>query len=121
MASIRLAAWPPMMSLIRYHHLSASMGLVSTPTSTTVPALGCVEVVQSIVGAPASPALAASSLALCLYRFGIMLAANALARHYWPHMPVATAYEQLMQICCCVMRSAATDPSIEADPDPAQN
>jgi hypothetical protein len=81
-------------------------GFGFSPTSTTVPALGCLEVVQSIAGAPASPALAASSHALCLYRFGIMLAANALARHYWPHMPVATAYEQSL-----ARQLAATQPT----------
>lgn len=81
-------------------------GFGFSPTSTTVPALGCVEIVQSIVGVPASPALAASSHALCLYRFGVMLAANALARHYWPHMQVANAYEQSL-----ARQIAATQPT----------
>jgi hypothetical protein len=81
-------------------------GFGFSPTSTAVPALGCVEIVQSIVGAPASPAHASSSHALCLYRFGVMLAVNALARHYWPHMPVANTYEQSL-----ARQIAATQPT----------
>lgn len=33
-------------------------------------------------------------VAYCLHRFGVFLAANAVAHHYWPNMPVANAYEQ---------------------------
>ena len=36
----------------------------------------------------------AQPYALCLYRFGIFLAANPLAHKYWPHMQVATQNEQ---------------------------
>jgi len=32
--------------------------------------------------------------AYCLYRFGVLLAANAQAHRYWPNMPVVDAYEQ---------------------------
>lgn len=33
-------------------------------------------------------------VAYCLHRFGVFLAANAVAHRYWPNMPVADAYEQ---------------------------
>ena len=33
-------------------------------------------------------------VAYCLYRFGVLLAANALAHRYWPDLPMADAYEQ---------------------------
>ncbi len=43
---------------------------------------------QSLASVEAQPS------ALCLYRFGIFLAANSLAHTYWPHMQVATENEQ---------------------------
>ena len=81
---------PPPVGLDGYGFSSAA---------TTVSALGCVEIVQPTAAAPSAPApssFASPPQALCLYRFGIILAANALAHHYWPHMPIANAYEQLL-------------------------
>ncbi len=73
--------------------------------STKVSALGCVEIVQATAANPSSSVPASPPQALCLYRFGVMLAANALAHRYWPHMPVATAYEQSL-----AKRLVATQP-----------
>ena len=47
-----------------------------------------VTIPQSLASVEAQP------YALCLYRFGIFLAANPLAHEYWPHMQVATQSEQ---------------------------
>jgi len=33
-------------------------------------------------------------MAYCLYRFGVLLAANDEAHRLWPYLPVADAYEQ---------------------------
>ncbi|HVB23503.1 MAG TPA: hypothetical protein VNG51_16315 [Ktedonobacteraceae bacterium] len=60
----------------------------------TVPADGCLEVVQSTAANPSSSVPVSPPQALCLYRFGLMLAANALAHHYWPSIPLANPYEQ---------------------------
>src|SRR5579875_2467753 len=53
---------------------------------------GCVAVIvpqnQSVPPASAPP------VAYCLYRFGVLLAANDVAHRYWPNLPVADAYEQ---------------------------
>ena len=54
-------------------------------------AASCLNVVtmqQSLASVEAQP------YALCLYRFGVFLAANGLARTYWPSMQVATEDEQ---------------------------
>ena len=80
-----------------FSEVSPPVGLNSfgfSPVSTTVPALGCVEIVEPTAANPSAPAPVSSPQALCLYRFGIMLAANTTAHHYWPHMLVASAYEQ---------------------------
>lgn len=53
---------------------------------------GCVAVIvpqQQTVPPASTP-----QVAYCLYRFGVLLAANALAHRYWPDLPVADAYEQ---------------------------
>lgn len=63
-------------------------------TSATVPAAGCVASVQPTAASPSASVPGSSPQAFCLYRFGIMLAANALAHRYWPHIPVANPYEQ---------------------------
>src|SRR5579872_3836858 len=63
-------------------------------TSATVPAAGCVAIVQPTAASPSSSVPAPSPQAYCLYRFGILLAANPLAHRYWPHIPVANPYEQ---------------------------
>lgn len=35
-----------------------------------------------------------NQVAYCLHRFGVLLAANALAHHLWPFLPMADSYEQ---------------------------
>jgi hypothetical protein len=40
------------------------------------------------------PPASTPPVAYCLYRFGVLLAANTLAHRYWPDLPVADAYEQ---------------------------
>ena len=50
--------------------------------------LNVVTIQQNLTSAEGQP------YALCLYRFGIFLAANALAHTYWPYMQVATQEEQ---------------------------
>ncbi len=54
----------------------------------TASCLNVVTMQQSLTSVEAQP------YALCLYRFGIFLAANQLAHRYWPHMQVATEAEQ---------------------------
>lgn len=62
--------------------------------AAAIPAAGCVESVQSTASSPSSSVPVSPPQALCLYRFGILLAANALAHHYWPSMLLANTYEQ---------------------------
>ena len=62
-----------------------------------VPAQGCLAIgvpytIATITGVISSSTL--STVALCLYRFGVYLAANAVAHRLWPSMPTADAYEQ---------------------------
>ncbi len=52
----------------------------------TDPAAGCLGVVT-----PDDPQ---QSVAYCLYRFGVLLAANNAAHRYFPDLPLADAYEQ---------------------------
>lgn len=42
----------------------------------------------------ATPITAPQRVASGLYRFGVLLAVDATAHHYWPDLPVASAYEQ---------------------------
>lgn len=69
-------------------------GFSASPAA--IPADGCLEVVQSTAANPSSSVPSSPPLALCFYRFGIMLAANALAHRYWPSMPLANPYEQAL-------------------------
>jgi hypothetical protein len=69
-------------------------GFGFSATPATVPAIGCVEIVQATAANPSSSVPNSSPQALFLYRFGIMFAANALAHRYWPSMPVTNPYEQ---------------------------
>ncbi len=69
-----------------------SFGFSAIPA--TVPSNGCLESVQSTAANPSSSVPVSPPQALCFYRFGILLAANALAHHYWPSLPVANPYEQ---------------------------
>ncbi len=55
------------------------------------PAEGCLSIATPNPGSstPSPP-----PVAYCLHRFGILLAANAVAHSYWPTMPVADTHEQ---------------------------
>jgi hypothetical protein len=78
--------------------------------STTPLAAGCVVV--------ASPTPDSNSTPLpstypppgiyCLHRFGVLLAANALAHHYWPYLPMADAYEQQLARHLAILVAEAT-------------
>ena len=59
--------------------------------STTNPAEGCLSIATLNAGQGSS---ASPPVAYCLHRFGVFLAVNAVAHHYWPTMPVADAHEQ---------------------------
>lgn len=61
---------------------------ISMPEATSC--LITVTMQQSLASVEAQP------YALCLYRFGIFLAANSLAHKYWPHMQVATKADQYL-------------------------
>lgn len=69
-----------------------SLGFSATPA--TVPADGCLEIIQLTTASPSSSVPVSPPQALCLYRFGVMLAANALAHRYWPSIPIANPNEQ---------------------------
>jgi hypothetical protein len=61
--------------------------------SASSPADGCLVALQPVNersgnGHPA--------IAYCFERFGVLLAANDLARHFWPYLPVINAQEQLL-------------------------
>ena len=58
--------------------------------SSINPAEGCLSIATLSYGQDAST----HPVAYCLHRFGILLAANAVAHAYWPSLPVADAYEQ---------------------------
>lgn len=57
---------------------------------------GCLAIAQPDIGFITSPTPTTSSAhtAYCLFRFGVILAANSLAHQYYPYLPVADAYEQ---------------------------
>ncbi|MEO8972550.1 MAG: hypothetical protein ABI406_13230 [Ktedonobacteraceae bacterium] len=71
-------------------------GFGFSATPATAPAAGCLEIVQSTAASPSSSVPVSPLQAFCLYRFGIMLAANALAHRYWPSIPIANPYEQAL-------------------------
>ncbi len=64
--------------------------------SGLVPASGCLGVGVSRVdgGSVKSTINTPPGLAYCLLRFGVLLAVNDEAHHFWPNLPVADAYEQ---------------------------
>jgi len=66
--------------------------------SGSVPAVGCIALgsPQQDAGTTATPSPSHPAVAYCLHRFGVNLAANELAQRYWPYLPVADAYEQLL-------------------------
>jgi hypothetical protein len=57
---------------------------------------GCVAIAQPVIGFTTTPTPTTSSAhtAYCLFRFGVILAANPLAHQYYPYLPLADAYEQ---------------------------
>lgn len=55
---------------------------------------GCLGVASFTPDNSQSSASGSAGPAYCLYRFGVLLAVNVQAHHYWPTMPVADAYEQ---------------------------
>ncbi len=57
---------------------------------------GCVVVMTPQPGPDMTATSAASPplVAYCLHRFGVLLAANDVAHHQWPYLPVATAREK---------------------------
>jgi len=63
-------------------------------TSGKNAAAGCLGAASQTPDNPATPVTVNASSAYCLYRFGVLLAANAQAHRYWPNMPVVDAYEQ---------------------------
>lgn len=63
-------------------------------TSGTTAAAGCLAAAVQVSDSTNAPTTTHASTAYCLYRFGVLLAANSLAHHYWPSLPVANSYEQ---------------------------
>jgi hypothetical protein len=61
-------------------------------------ASGCLEVAEPTAGVFSTPTPTPGSqkspLAYCLFRFGVVLAANAVAHQLWPYLPLADSYEQ---------------------------
>lgn len=69
---------------------------------------GCVVVMTPQSGPAMTPTSAASPplVAYCLHRFGVLLAANDVAQHQWPYLPVANAREkQLAQRLVSILLS----------------
>ncbi len=66
--------------------------------SGSVPAVGCIALgsPQPNPGTTPTPSSSQAAVAYCLHRFGVNLAANALAQRYWPYLPVADTREQLL-------------------------
>ncbi len=64
--------------------------------SGLVPASGCLGVglLRLDSGSGKSTSNTPPGLAYCLLRFGVLLAVNAEAHHFWPNLPLADAYEQ---------------------------
>ncbi len=70
---------------------SSYVGLNWSPVAVSHSPASCLNIVtmeQPLTSVEEQP------VALCLYRFGIFLAANQLAHIYWPHMLIADAAEQ---------------------------
>jgi hypothetical protein len=63
--------------------------------SGPVSASGCLIVAQQLLRGTAEPT-SHTPVAYCLYRFGLFLAANDVAHHLWPQIPVANAYQQTL-------------------------
>lgn len=61
-------------------------------------AIGCLAAAlpENAQGAPDTSARGMAVAGLLLHRFGVPVAANAAAHRYWPELPVADAYEQML-------------------------
>ncbi len=68
----------------------AHSGIAWQYVSSNSSAIGCLSIatLNQGLGSMSPP------VAYCLHRFGVMLAANDIAHHYWPSLPVADVYEQ---------------------------
>ncbi len=62
--------------------------------SGSLPAAGCLVIVQQLLPVGTTPSSSTSTTAYCLYRFGLFLAVNDLAHRLWPQLPVANSYER---------------------------
>ena len=75
-----------------------SVSLVQWSDQQTHLAPGCLEVTEQAPGVFSTPTPTPTSqkpqIAYCLFRFGVVLAANTTAHRLWPYLPVADAYEQ---------------------------
>ena len=61
-------------------------------------AVGCLAAAlpENVEGTPDTSAQGMAVAGLILHRFGVPVAANAAAHHYWPELPLADAYEQAL-------------------------
>jgi hypothetical protein len=57
-------------------------------------AAGCLAAATQNLSNPQTPITNSASSVYCLYRFGILLAANAQAHGYWSDLPTTDSYEQ---------------------------
>lgn len=57
-------------------------------------AQGCLAAISPNPNNPNTPITANLPTTYCLYRLGVLIAANVQAHRYWPQMPVLDAYEQ---------------------------
>lgn len=75
-----------------------SISIVQWSDQHTHLAEGCLESAEAAPGvfdtSTPTPTAQKQPLAYCLFRFGVVLAANTVAHQLWPYLPVADAYEQ---------------------------
>jgi len=84
-------AYPSFMDAVS---VGSYAGVAVSSSGGAVPAQGCLLIIQVVTDNPVTPAPSSSTTAYCLYRFGVLLAANDLAHHYWSSMPLADKYER---------------------------
>ncbi len=84
-------AYPSFIDTVRSN---TPAGIGMSATSGPVYAQGCLLMVQIQPANPTTPPPSPFTTAYCLYRFGVLLAANDLAHHYWPSMLLADKYER---------------------------
>jgi len=90
---------------VQYLVLQPPVGPSGTPVyplwqfaSGPLPAAGCLAVgtPQPDAFTTATPTTSPLLAAYCLHRFGVLLAANDIAHRFWPGLPVADTYEQVL-------------------------